>query len=54
MKDRTLIIIAHRLSTRKNGDKIIVIDHGKIIEMGSHQELIKKDDCYSKLSKCKI
>jgi len=51
MKDRTSIIIAHRLSTIKNVDKIIVIDHGKIIEMGSHQELIKKDDFYSKLSK---
>ena len=51
MKDRTSIIIAHRLSTRKNVDKIIVIEDGKIIEMGSHQELIKKDDFYSKLSK---
>ncbi|MDG2342115.1 MAG: ABC transporter ATP-binding protein [Cytophagales bacterium] len=51
MKDRTSIIIAHRLSTIKNVDKIIVIDYGKIIEMGSHQELIKKDDFYSKLSK---
>lgn len=51
MKDRTSIIIAHRLSTIKNVDKIIVVDDGKIIEMGSHQELIKKDDFYSKLSK---
>ena len=51
MKDRTSIIIAHRLSTIKNVDKIIVIDDGKIIEMGSHKELIKKDDFYSKLSK---
>ncbi|MEC7857811.1 MAG: ABC transporter ATP-binding protein [Bacteroidota bacterium] len=51
MKDRTSIIIAHRLSTIKNVDKIIVIDNGKIVEMGSHQELIKKDDFYSKLSK---
>ena len=51
MKDRTSIIIAHRLSTIKNVDKIIVIEDGKIIEMGSHQELIKNDDFYSKLSK---
>tara|TARA_B100001113_G_scaffold335556_1_gene315214 strand:+ start:553 stop:2292 length:1740 start_codon:yes stop_codon:yes gene_type:complete len=51
MKDRTSIIIAHRLSTIKNVDKIIVIDNGKIVEMGSHQELIKKDDFYSKLSR---
>ena len=51
MKDRTSIIIAHRLSTIKNVDKIIVIEDGKIIEMGSHQELFKKDDFNSKLSK---
>ena len=51
MKDRTTIIIAHRLSTIKNVDKIIVIDKGNIIEMGSHEELIKKNNIYSKLSK---
>ena len=51
MKDRTTIIIAHRLSTIKNVDKIIVIDKGRIIEVGSHKELIKKNNIYSKLSK---
>ena len=51
MKDRTSIIIAHRLSTIKNVDKIIVIDKGKIVEKGSHEELLKKNNIYSNLSK---
>ena len=51
MKDRTSIILAHRLSTIKNVDKIIVIDKGKIVEMGSHEELLKKNNIYSNLSK---
>ena len=51
MKERTTIIIAHRLSTIKNVDKIIVIDKGQIVETGSHKELIKKNNIYSKLSK---
>ena len=44
MKDRTVFIIAHRLSTVKNADKIVVIDHGEIKEMGSHEELIHKEN----------
>ncbi|MEL0008823.1 MAG: ABC transporter ATP-binding protein [Flammeovirgaceae bacterium] len=51
MKDRTTIIIAHRLSTIKNVDKIIVIDKGQIVETGSHEELIKKNNMYYNLSK---
>ncbi|PCJ62555.1 MAG: hypothetical protein COA79_03320 [Planctomycetota bacterium] len=42
LKDRTSIVIAHRLSTIVNADKIIVIDKGKIIDSGTHQELIQK------------
>ncbi len=46
---KTTIVIAHRLSTIRKMDRIIVFDQGKIIEMGSHQELIKKKGTYEKL-----
>ena len=49
MKSRTSLVIAHRLSTIKNADKIIVLDNGKIIEQGTHQELIAKSGHYKKL-----
>ncbi len=49
MKDRTTIIIAHRLSTVKNCDKIIVIDNGTIAEEGTHQELIQLGKLYSEM-----
>jgi len=49
MENRTSIIIAHRLSTLRNADKILVIDHGEIIEEGSHEELIRLGGLYSRL-----
>lgn len=48
-KGRTSLTIAHRLSTIKNADKIIVIHKGRIIEMGSHDELLEKNGMYSEL-----
>jgi subfamily B ATP-binding cassette protein MsbA len=49
-KGRTSIIIAHRLATIKKADKIIVMDAGKIVEIGTHKELIKKENgCYKNL-----
>ena len=50
LKDRTAIIIAHRLSTVRNADKIIVLDNGEIIEEGNHEELMKKEGLYHYLN----
>ncbi len=44
MKDRTVFVIAHRLSTVQNADKIVVINDGQIVESGSHQELLQKEN----------
>lgn len=46
MKDRTSFVIAHRLSTIKNADQILVMDQGKIVEIGNHHQLLKKKDGY--------
>jgi len=51
IKGRTTIIVAHRLSTIKNADKIIVLHQGKIMEMGTHNELIEKGKMYYDLYK---
>jgi ABC-type multidrug transport system fused ATPase/permease subunit len=48
MENRTSFIIAHRLSTIKNADKILVMDKGMIIEEGTHNELISREDGYYK------
>ena len=49
MKGRTVFVIAHRLSTVKNSDVIMVLDKGRIIERGSHDDLITKKGQYYKL-----
>ncbi len=55
MKDRTVFIIAHRLSTVKNADQIVVIDHGEIKEIGKHEELLAKlDSVYASLYKAQL
>ncbi len=49
MKNRTVIVIAHRLSTVQNADKIVVINDGQIAEEGTHEELLKKNGAYASL-----
>ncbi len=55
MKDRTVLVIAHRLSTVRNADQIVVINYGKIVEIGTHQELISQENSiYAALYKTQI
>ncbi len=49
MKGRTSIIISHRISTVKNADNIIVIDEGKIVEQGNHDQLVELNGIYADL-----
>lgn len=48
-REKTLLVIAHRLSTIKDADKICVLDSGKILEFGTHEELMNKQGLYFKL-----
>lgn len=48
-KDRTVLVIAHRLSTIEKADEILVVDHGNIIERGSHTELLAQGGAYKQL-----
>jgi ABC-type multidrug transport system fused ATPase/permease subunit len=50
-KGRTCLTIAHRLSTVTGADRIIVLEHGRIIEEGSHKELLAKQGLYFKMYK---
>jgi len=49
MKDRTTLVIAHRLSTIENADQVIVLEQGRVIESGTHQELLEKGQAYARL-----
>ena len=54
MKDRTVLVIAHRLSTVRNADCIVVLNNGKIIEQGTHDELLKKEGEYAALYRTQL
>jgi ATP-binding cassette subfamily B multidrug efflux pump len=49
MENKTVLAIAHRLSTIAQMDRLLVLDEGKIVEQGSHSELLKRNGIYAKL-----
>jgi subfamily B ATP-binding cassette protein MsbA len=49
MKNRTTLVIAHRLSTIQNADRIMVLEHGTIVEIGSHEALLRQGGSYHRL-----
>lgn len=50
MKDRTVIVVAHRLSTIRNADCILVMDQGRVVQKGQHDELLKTSELYARLA----